>query len=128
MTIYVDDSNELTTVSGYDMVLCRLFADTEDELHAAAKAAGGRRSMFRRCPKDGPLYRISAAKRSWVIALCGAVEVTCAEANVMLRRRLANAAAEEKRRYFARWRPTLAAVNTPLKPPDRLAKEGAKSQ
>jgi hypothetical protein len=69
MAVYVDDG-------GYSygrMIMCHMFADTEDELHQMADAIGVRRRWFQSA--SAAHYDICKTKRAAAVKL-GAVEVT----------------------------------------------------
>ncbi|MDM7992474.1 MAG: DUF4031 domain-containing protein [Candidatus Fermentibacter sp.] len=89
MAVYVDD---IIVYPGakppFHRGSCHMTADTLDELHAAARAIGMRRSWFQD-HKLAPHYDLTPARRADAVRL-GAVEETCREG--VLRRRAARVA------------------------------------
>ncbi len=68
MAVYVDqERNRLGR-----MVMCHMFADTAEELHAMAAALGLRREWYQ--PVSFPHYDVSLLKRSRAVQF-GAIEV-----------------------------------------------------
>ena len=76
MTVYVDES-----IFGYGrMIMCHMWADTLDELHAMADRIGMARRWFQQPPKASWChYDISKSMRAKAVA-AGAVEVDRYEA------------------------------------------------
>lgn len=88
MTVYVDDMR-----ARYGrLVMCHMLADTDDELHAMARAIGVARRWWQ-SPETtaGSHYDVCLVKRAAAVRL-GAVEVTMREAAAMnARRRISGA-------------------------------------
>lgn len=83
MTVYVDDMR-----APYGcLILCHMLADTDDELHAMARAIGVARRWWQspECAA-GSHYDICLAKRAAAVRL-GAVEITMRQAAAMNARR-----------------------------------------
>jgi Protein of unknown function (DUF4031) len=68
VTVYVDDARNPFG----RMIMCHMFADSLEELHAMAKLIGMRRTWFQ--PMSFPHYDVALGRRAQAVRL-GAVEV-----------------------------------------------------
>lgn len=101
MSVYVDTArNRFGT-----MIMCHMWADTAEELHAMAAAIGMRRAWYQAPdaprPASFPHYDVCLSRRSQAIRL-GAVEVCRAEA-VRIRRAIRQRIVDDGQ-FAATWR------------------------
>lgn len=82
MTVYVDDMYRYPVGQYGRMKMSHLIADTDEELHAMARAIGVARRWWQAPPRHDSHYDICMSMRDKAVSL-GAVEITLRQCSAM---------------------------------------------